>query len=340
MVTCTCACFVICMHTKLNYGHNNLCTCATMADNQPKYLIGTWGSGERPTLVMNNTDVNHMIMNHHCEFLAGGDRAARVVICTINVGTADVATIADGNDIYRFPRLCAATCAWINRCNTQYAGKQYVIYKCWMGRGIELVGDKTQHIVELMNDYETYVDEIEWYLSIARPRIMFAGRVGSHLELTPISTIDCHTKCGDSMVRVRSKTYDDSNGKTITYSLRMYADGMRARQRRNDTRYITWRADDDTTEIRDMYKWLLDNIPDATVYIDLYVEIDNNTYYQPSSRPFGPALRAFAGILTAEQIAMYGSDKPSDEPTYDADDTASDDYYGPDQELDYDYDDE
>ena len=42
---------------------------------------------------------------------------------------------------------------------------------------------------------------------------------------------------------------------------------------------------------------------------------------------------AIAGILTAEQIAMYGSGEPSDAPTYDADDTASDDDYGPDPEF-------
>lgn len=303
------------------------------ANALPKYLIGTWGSDKRPVPATCDTDIARMIANNYCDFLIGGDRPAYIVICTIDVSTReDSVTIVGGCDAYMFPRMCPITCAWINRCNTRYAGKQYVIYNCWMGQDYPNVGNKMRHMAEQMHYYEAFVDEITHFLELAKPRTMFVGRVGSQLELTVTSTIDCYTACDKPIVSVISKPYDDGNGGTIVYNARMYASKIRDVQSLIDTRTIDWRTGRDTADICNMYKWLLDKVPDAIVYINVYVSINNNSY-QPSVRPCGPLLQAFAGILTAEQIALHGSGRPSDEPTYDADDAASDDDYGSDPEI-------
>lgn len=298
----------------------------------PKYLIGTWGSDEKlkPVDESENAYITGKLLNTGCDFLIGGYKRDYVVICTFDVGKYNVVTTVGGS-AFSLSRECPDTCAWVSVCNTQYVGKQYVLYLCnTHSANLEVIEDITNHrVIRMWGESRHYGDEIRYQLALSRPVTMFSGKLGATLEPISIRPIDCYRMKDAENIVVFSKQYDYMGG-TIKYRIRMYT----ASDPPILPNYysIEWRTNANSVHIENECKNAMTYGQDVIVYIVTECMV-NNTRYIPCKQPCGPLLQAFACILTAEQIAMYGSGEPSDAPTYDADDTASDDDYGSDPEI-------
>ena len=301
-------------------------------NNNPMYLIGTWGLDERlkPVDESENAYITDKLLNTGCDFLIGGYKRDYVVICTFDVVKYNVVTTVGGS-AFSLPRKCPDTCAWVSVCNASHVGKQYVLYLCnTHSANLEVIEDITSHqVVRMWEESQLYESEIQYYLALSRPVTLFSGKLGATLEPISIRPIDCYRMKDVKHIVVSSKRYHDM-GDTIRYRICMYTVSDPPVLPNFDN--FEWRTDADSVHVRNECKRIMTYGQDVIVYIVTECMI-NDTRYIPCKQPCGPLLQAFAGILTPDQIAMYGWGGPSDEPTYDADDTASDDDYGSDPEI-------
>lgn len=315
------------------------------------FMRGIWGDPSPAVFVdrAENNEIAQALISRplNCLTMVYEPLSCQIVICTLVSkprSSRVYLAVWDPDDYYALHHDDSQSTFVDEACNAfiprieAYRGRPYIIFMCReyaQYTPMDTYASMTAYAsmdVQLNNVlYDTMIeraDEIAYvvpkYSDLVRPICVLEGHAG-HNE-TSLITIPCF-KCTNYFQKVfylTSREYDDCKGGGMRYRVTLCL---------SDDDYLqpitrlTVNADVPMDAYRSEINAIIKQNPSRRMRIICETYVDGQEW-RITSKPQGPLLEIFANYLTPEQLALYMAGEPSDAPTYDADDAASDDDYG------------